>query len=229
VELAPIPLGAGLFLNGVLSGSANFRSEELRDFEAGYRAQWTQRLSLDATAYVSFYRRLSTFEPQAPRVTVGPSGLRIDQLALYGNMASARDYGGEVALNWTINGRWRVAASYATLHLNLSLAPGSTDPLTASLAQANPHNEIGLRSQVNLRRNLEWDQTLDWVQRLENGKARGYVRVDSRLGWRLGEAAQFSIVGQNLMSGGRREFGDVPWLVETMTAQKVFGRISWTF
>jgi hypothetical protein len=55
------------------------------------------------------------------------------------------------------------------------------------------------------------------------------VRVDSRLGWRLGEAAQFSIVGQNLMSGGRREFGDVPWLVETMTAQKVFGRISWTF
>lgn len=229
VELASIPLDANTVLTTRLNGTANFRSEELRDFEAGYRAQWTQQLSLDATAYVSFHRRLTTLEAQAPRVTGGPSPVRIDQLLLYSNMAKARDYGGEVSLNWTINGRWRVAASYALLRLNLSLEPGSTDYMTLISFRTNPRNQIGLRSQVNLWRNLEWDQTLAWVQRLETGSAPGYVRADSRFGWRLGEFAQVSIVGQNLLRSGYPEFGNSPWLVRTMTARKVFGRISWTF
>jgi iron complex outermembrane receptor protein len=229
VALEPIPLGGGLFLYGVLKGNPAFRSEELRDFEAGYRAQWTKNLSMDAAAYVSLYRRLSTFDPQEPRISLGPSGLRVDQLGLYGNGASARDYGGEVSLNYTLSSRWRVMASYALLHVNLRLAPGSTDPVTGSFDKGNPKNEIGLRSQVNLRRNMEWDQTLAWVQQLENGTAPGHVRVDSRLGWRLGEAAQFSIVGQDLLYSGHREASDAPWLAETMMSRKVFGRISWTF
>jgi iron complex outermembrane receptor protein len=74
VELAATPMDANTVVDVRLNGSTNFRSEELRDIEAGYRAQWTQKLSLDATAYVSFYRRLSTMEMQAPRVIVGPSG-----------------------------------------------------------------------------------------------------------------------------------------------------------
>ena len=229
VELGSIPMDANTIVDVRLNGNTNFRSEELRDFEAGYRAQWTQRLSLDAAAYVSFYRRLSTMERQAPRVTVGPSGVRIEQLLLYDNKGSGRDYGGEVSLNWAVNGRWRMSASYAMLRLNLKLAPDSTDYLTLNAWQTNPGNQVGLRSQVNLWRNLEWDQTLAWVQRLENAMAPGYVRVDSRLGWRLGESTHFSIVGQNLVNSGYAEFPASPGLVSTMTTRKVFGRISWTF
>jgi outer membrane receptor protein involved in Fe transport len=210
-------------------GNPKYRSEQLYDFEAGYRGQWTRSLSLDAAAYVSFYRRLSTFETQAPRVTVRSAGVGIDQQILLDNMASARAAGGEVALNWSINGRWRVTASYTLLRLNLKLAPGSSDVLTWGADHANPKNQIGLRSQLNLRRSLQWDQTLAWEQRLESGGAPGHVRADSRLGWRLGDAAEFSIVGQNLTRNGPVEFRDSPWLVSTMTARKVFGRISWTF
>jgi iron complex outermembrane receptor protein len=229
VDLGTTPLNAYTLLNVRLNGNPNFRSEELRDFEAGYRAQWTPKLSLDATAYVSFYRNLSTIESQAPQVSVGPAGVRIDQLLMYANMASARNYGGEVSLNYTVNPRWRVSASYALLRLNMTLEPGSTDTLTWNSSNANPSNQIGLRSQVNLSRKLEWDQTLAWVQRLQNGSTPGYVRADTRLGWRLGEVAQLSIVGQNLVRSGYSEFGDTPWLVSTMAARKVFGRISWTF
>jgi iron complex outermembrane receptor protein len=229
VELSTTPADANTVVDVRLHGNANFRSEELRDFEAGYRAQWTQKLSLDASAYLSFYRRLSTMEKQAPRVTIGPLGVRIEQLLLYGNMGNGRDYGGEVSLNWAVNGRWRMAASYAVLRQNLTLAPDSTDYLTLNAWQTNPGNQVGLRSEVNLWRNLEWDQTLAWVQRLENAKAPGYVRVDSRLGWRLGESTQFSLVGQNLVNRGYAEFPASPGLVSTTTTRKVFGRISWTF
>ena len=41
VELSSIPLDANTVVDVRLNGNANFRSEELRDFEAGYRAQWT--------------------------------------------------------------------------------------------------------------------------------------------------------------------------------------------
>jgi outer membrane receptor protein involved in Fe transport len=212
-----------------LYGNPNFRSEELRDFEAGYRAQWTPRLSLDIAAYVSFYHRLSTIEMHPPRMTIGPSGVRTEQPLLYDNMGQARNSGGEASLNWAINSRWRVSASYALLHLNLNMAPGSTDYLTLDSWTENPGNQVGLRSQINLWRNLEWDQTASWVQRLENAKAPGYVKVDSRLGWRLGEGAQISIVGQNLVKGGYPEFPASPGLASTMTARKIFGRVSWTF
>jgi hypothetical protein len=95
--------------------------------------------------------------------------------------------------------------------------------------QVSPGNQIGLQSQVNLWRSLEWDQTLAWVQRLENAIAPGYLKADSRLGWRFGEGTQFSLVGQNLVNSGYPEFLASPGLLSTMTTRKVFGRISWTF
>jgi outer membrane receptor protein involved in Fe transport len=227
--MGAIPMDGNNVLNLRLNGSPNFRSEELRDVEAGYRAQWGQKLSFDATAYLSFYRRLSTMDLLPPRVIAGPSGVRVEQLLTYANKGNARNYGGEVWLNWAVSGRWRMSASYAMLRQNLRLAPDSTDYLTLSGWHNNPANQAGLRSQVNLWRKLEWDQTLAWVQRLENATAPGYVKVDSRLGWRFGEGTDFSIVGQNLMNSGYAEFPASPGLLSTMTARKVFGRVSWTF
>jgi iron complex outermembrane receptor protein len=229
LELSATPVDSDTVLSVRLNGSPNFRSEELRDLEAGYRAQWSPKFSLDATAYMSFYRRLSTMEMQPPRVTMGPSGVRIEQLLTYDNKGNARNYGGEVWLNWAVSGRWRISASYAMLHLNPSLAPDSTDYLSLKSWQVSPCNQIGLQSQVNLWRNLEWDQTLAWVQRLENAMAPGYLKVDSRLGWRFGEGTHLSLVGQNLVNSGYSEFPASPGLLSTMTSRKVFGRISWTF
>jgi iron complex outermembrane receptor protein len=168
-------------------------------------------------------------DAQPPQVTVGPSGVRIEQLLTYDNKAKARNYGGEVWLNWAVNGRWRMSATYALLRLNPSLAPGSTDYLSLYSWQVSPRNQIGLRSQMNLWRKLEWDQTLAWVQRLGNATAPGYVKVDSRLGWCFGEGTQFSIVGQNLLNSGYAEFPASPGVLSTMTTRKVFGRVSWTF
>jgi iron complex outermembrane receptor protein len=229
LALGTIPMELNTLVDVRLNGNSNVRSEELRDFEAGYRAQWTQKLSLDLAAYLSLFRRLSTTEMQTPLVAAGPSGVRIEQLFVYDNKGSARNYGGEVSLNWAANSRWRISASCTMLHLNFRLSPDSADYWTSNSSRVSPGNQIGLRSQINLWRNLEWDQTLAWVQRLENASASGYLKVDSRVGWRFGEGTQLSIVGQNLAKSGYSEFPPSPGLVGTMTARKVFGRISWTF
>jgi len=47
-------------------GNPNTKVEELHDFETGYRAQLSRRVSLDLTAFRSYYKHLRTNEPQAP-------------------------------------------------------------------------------------------------------------------------------------------------------------------
>lgn len=68
--VAQYPLEPGVDISYVLSGNPRLRSEQLRDYEIGYRRQWTARLSLDIDAFLSFYNDLSTFEEQSPVVSL---------------------------------------------------------------------------------------------------------------------------------------------------------------
>ena len=50
---------------------ANYKPEELRDYELGYRSELTKTLSLDVATFLSFYHHLETIEPQAPIIIPG--------------------------------------------------------------------------------------------------------------------------------------------------------------
>jgi len=71
-----------------------------------------------------------------------------------------------------------------------------------------PQHQLQIRSQLNLRRNLEWDSSLMYVSSLSNRNIPGYVRVDTRLGWRPAESVELSLVGQNLLTPRHLEFFD---------------------
>src|SRR5471030_3232514 len=98
VEVLAYPLGPNTTLESRVFGNPHFRSEELRDYETGYRAQWTRSLSLDVTAFLSFYRHLGTIEPQAPAFLAGPAGVVVMVPILSDNRGSSTNYGTEVAL-----------------------------------------------------------------------------------------------------------------------------------
>ena len=72
-DVATFPLPGGAFGVVRLLGNPNMKAEQLRDYEAGYRAQVRKRLSLDIATYASFYRNLLTNEPGAPFFTTGPA------------------------------------------------------------------------------------------------------------------------------------------------------------
>jgi iron complex outermembrane receptor protein len=61
---AVVPLPQNSFGLVTVFGNPNTKVEQLRDYEIGYRAQITPRLSLDVTGFLSFYRNLQTTEPQ---------------------------------------------------------------------------------------------------------------------------------------------------------------------
>jgi outer membrane receptor protein involved in Fe transport len=210
-------------------GNPRFRSEELRDYEVGYRTQWTKNISLDVTAFLSFYRHLGTFEPQTPTILAGPGGVLVMAPVFSDNKGHSTNYGSEVALNWKVNSRWRMEPGYSFLRVNARLDPTSSDSSLATLAGNAPPHTLQFRSFLNLSSRLQWDHTLYWMQNMPNGTIPSYARLDSRLAWKLGESTEISLVGQNLLRPGIVQFGETFSLVGTPAQRSVFGKITWSF
>jgi iron complex outermembrane receptor protein len=225
-DLADIPLDATTTMALRLYGNPRLHSEELRDFETGYRSQLTKRVSLDLAAFLSFYNHLSTIEPQSPVVHPGPAGIIVEIPSVYANLGHSTNYGGELALNWNVSSHWRLSPAWTVIHVNTGLDPISK---SAPFADNAPRNSFQIRSQLNLTRRLSWDQTLWWNQRVPDGSVASHVRLDSILSWKVGEHTQFSLVGQNLVSPAYLEFGDSVGVVGTREGRSIYGKITWQF
>jgi iron complex outermembrane receptor protein len=229
LHLGDIPMDASTTMAIQLYGSPLFRSEELRDLEAGYRSQLTPHVSLDLTAFLSFYRHLSTEEPQSPIMRLGPAGVTVEIPWLYTNLAHSTNYGGELAVNWNVSSRWRLSPAWSTIHVNTGLDPGAAAQTGMPVANNAPRNSFQVRSLLNLTRKLTWDHILWWSQRVPDGHVNGHIRLDTTLSWKPGEHTQFSLVGQNLLSPGYFEFGDSNWIEGTRLSRAVYGKVSWSF
>jgi iron complex outermembrane recepter protein len=228
-EVLAYPLGPYTMLESRVIGNPHFRSEELRDFEIGYRSQWTKNVSLDVTGFLSFYRHLGTFEPQTPTFLAGPEGVVVMVPIISDNKGSSTNYGTEVAVNWKVNSRWRVEPGYAYLRIDARLDPTSGDTTFLALAGNTPPNTFQVRSFLNLSSRLQWDQTVYWMQRMPNGTIPSYARLDTRLAWKLSGSTEISLVGQNLLRPGIVQFGDTFNLVGTPAPRSVIGKITWSF
>jgi iron complex outermembrane recepter protein len=227
LDLAIVPQFNGSFGVPTLLGDPNVQAEQLRDYEAGYRAQLSRRLSLDVTAFASFYRRLVTTEPRAPFFTLTPAPPHLIIPLVFDNLARAQDYGGELTATWEVNSRWRISPGYSLLHMAIVLDPSSQGS-SRSQAGESPKHQFQVRSWLNLRKNMDWDSTLMYVSALSGLAIPSYVRLDTRLGWRLGEFVELSIVGQNLLRARHVEFFDSA-IHRTEIERSVFGKVTWRF
>src|SRR6266853_286579 len=101
-DLAIVPLSGGAFAVPTRLGNPQMKAEQLRDYEAGYRSQLNRRLSLDVTAFGSYYRRLATKEPQAPFFTLSPGPPHLVFPIIFDNQAHAQNYGAELFATWDV-------------------------------------------------------------------------------------------------------------------------------
>jgi iron complex outermembrane receptor protein len=232
VQLFSYPAAPGITVESRLYGNPRQRSEELRDYEVGYRAQWSKSVSLDLTGFLSFYRHLTTYEPQQLTMLPAPGGVPGGLMIapeLYDNRARSVNYGSEAAINWNVTRRWRVSPSYSFLHINTRLDSGSNDTSAIPLSGNSPRHMFQIRSWLNLSRRVEWGQTLYWAQAFPNGTIPAHTRLDSRLAWRASESTEFSVVGQDLLRPRIMEFGDTFNIVGTQTERSIYGKVTWTF
>src|SRR5665213_2720079 len=208
-------------------GNPNLQDEGLVAYEAGYRASFSERISVDFAAYYNNYSTKETEEPGAPFFENTPAPAHIVVPTVYENLMHGAAYGFEVFGNWKVSNRWTISPGYAFEQIRMRLEPGSGD--TTSVAQAqgsSPANSTQIRSHVFLPRNISWDVSAYVVGRLTDPAIPSYTRLDTGLTCQRAERLSFSVVGQNL-AGRHLEFIDLnESTTSSLMKPSVYGKIT---
>jgi iron complex outermembrane receptor protein len=177
-----------------LTGSEDFKPESVLAYEAGYRHQFAERLSLDVATYVNHYDDLRTQEiiPGQPITLM--------------NMMNALTRGVETTASVQLAPRWQVHASHAYLWKELTFDPGSTDRTHGTSEGNDPSNIFKLRSYINATSRIELDAFFRHVGALPQPKVDAYSELDARLGYRLRPGWDLSLIGTNLLHDRHLEF-----------------------
>ncbi len=212
----------------LLLGNPNVQAERLTDYELGYRFEVTKTLSFDAATFLSFYRDLSTINVNAPVIFPGTPTV-IDAPLMYTNNGHGLNYGGELSVNYKITSFWRISPGYSYLHATLWQTPGAQAAMVAMIATDFPQNMSQVRSQLNLSSKTEFDQSLYYTVRLPGASIPGHARLDVRLGRRIGEMAEISLVGQNLLQSHMFEYGGSTGLQAMESVRSAYAKLTFRF
>jgi iron complex outermembrane receptor protein len=199
----------------LLTGSADFESEDVIAYEAGYRRQIHERVSLDIATYVNRYDDLRTQE------------IRPGQPITLANMMNALSRGVETTATAQLLSNWQVHASHAYNWKELTFDPGSTD-ITRGAAEGNdPRHIFKLRSYINATNRIEIDAFFRYVGSLPQPPVDAYRELDVRVGYRARPGWELSLIGTNLLHERHLEFraGTAPETYE----RAVTLRSAWRF
>jgi iron complex outermembrane recepter protein len=225
----PSPGGPPVFLR--LTGNPFIQNEEATVFEAGFRTAIAKRLTLDFSAYYGDYDHQQTAEPASPFFENSPPPPHLVVPIIYANLMHGEIHGLEASANWKPAARWTLSPGYAFEQIHMHLAPGSRD--TTSVAQAqgsSPVNSAQLRSSIVLWRNVNWDASAYFVDRLLDPATPAYTRVDTQLSFQLSERGVLSLVGQNLVRDHHQEFTDSTGSVAAaLVKRSVYAKLNWQF
>jgi iron complex outermembrane receptor protein len=231
VDVATFPLPNGGLGVVKLTGAANKDAEKVHDYEVGYRAQPSRRLSLDIAGFLSRYGSSETVEPGTPFFVTDPGPPHIVFPSIFDDQAHAVTYGLEAQGNWKVTSRWRISPGFSVIHLRVTGDPASRDPNPGLPSSKTPEHQFEVHSFLNLTHNLDCDSAVFYVGSLREASTPtpGYTRVDTRIGWRIGEYLELSIAGQNLLSPRHAEFQDANGQLHTLAQRSVFGKVTWRF
>jgi iron complex outermembrane receptor protein len=194
-----------------LVGNDDFESEELIAYEAGYRWQPLDTLSLDLALFYNDYDKLAAVELGTPFIdtVTGQTVIPVEsQNKMHGHTSGA-----ELQVDWQPIDAWRLTASYS--HIDMQLTPEGLDlNRNERLEDSTPRNLAGLRSFLTLAKRFELDAQLRYQSRIRATPLTvaiegidSYTELDLRVGWRASGQWMFSLVGQNLLHDEHPEFG----------------------
>lgn len=233
VATVPIPgVGFGVV---TIDGNPKSKAQRMFDYELGYRREISKSLTIDTSAFLSNYSRLVTDENEAPYFTFAPPPPHLVLPSMWGNLGKALDYGIELSAHWNVTPSWRLSPGFSYLQMDLTQDPRSTDTgFFLGQSGDSPKFQAQLRSSIKLPHNLEWDASAYYVGALRGGSSSlgpvpAYTRVDSRIGWHIGETTELSLTGQNLLTPHHLEFLDGLQVTPMETARAVVARITWRY
>jgi len=235
-EDARVPLfravdpNSGLPVEVDIAGNNQLYSEQLVAYEVGYRTQINRAVSLDATAFLNHYDNLNSLTLGQPALVMSGGAPLVRTDAVWNNKRRADAYGVELAANWNVTDNWRLVASYTWLNLLVHSSSSDTSPIPEGTTEDNvPHNQIQLRSYLDITKNLELNAAAYYVENLSGPGVPSYVRVDLGLTWRPKKDVELSVGVQNLFDDRHPEFGGQFGVQSSEVPRAVYGQLAIKF
>ena len=126
---------------------------------------------------------------------------------------------------------WTLKPGYSFFSMHLHQFPGSQDSSSAGQTEGGtPDHQAQLRSDLRLPRNVKWNMSAYFVNRLPEQVIPSYVRVDTGLTWLVGENVSLDLRGQNLSKTLHPEYsGPNSTVQSSMMRRDVTAKVAWSF
>ena len=181
-----------------IAGNPDFQSETLIGAEVGYRTLVSEKVYVDIAGFSNSYDRLAGFgNPVVSSETAPIAHLRLT--LPFENSIDGTTRGVEIAPTWKPLPFWQLKGSYSHLRLSADNRQGFTDTSQRDLYRGlSPRHQVRIQSGLDLPGRVEFDQTYRFVDELSAQNVSAYHSFDTRLGWRVSDSIDVSVVGRNL-------------------------------
>ncbi|RQP23815.1 TonB-dependent receptor plug domain-containing protein [Piscinibacter terrae] len=193
---APARLDRELFLPPrapfLIAGGPDFDSEVAKVAELGYRAQPNPSVSYSVTVFRHWWDKLRSGQK--------PPNAHVQ------NMIDGTTQGLEAWGQWQAMPSLRLSAGLTTLHKDLKLKPGSTDPDGPKNLGDDPTHQWVLRAAWTLLQRHELDVSVRHVGELPVPAVQAYTAVDLRYAIGLNPQTELALSATNLFDPSHVEF-----------------------
>ena len=110
-----------------LFGNPSYQNEGLYAYEAGYRAVFSDKASVDLAAYYNIYKNQQSLETGAPFLESTPAPPHLVIPETFQNLMHGEAHGLEISTNWKVLPLWSLSPGYAFELIHMHLYPGSND------------------------------------------------------------------------------------------------------
>ena len=220
----PVYLGPPPPTWAVILGNDSVRSEELLAWEMGYRAQPTERFSWDVALFFNQYDKLVFTQPTPPMPTP-PTWFWP-----WENCMDGETYGCELSATYQVNPNWKLQTAYTYLRMFLHTDAGFS-PMGEVQEGWSPVNQVYFQSSWDLRRDIQFDMMLRYVDALTTLDVPSYVTMDFRLAWCPSKRFEAAWVGRNLLTPSHLEYvrNQGPESQQTEVERAMYGTVTWRF
>ena len=212
-----------------LFSNAQFESEKLAAYQAGFRTAGLPRTSFDLAVFHHSYDDLQSTDPEMPFVDPSlPESPLVIPLR-FGNNLLGKTYGAELATVVQVSAKSKLAANYSWLRLDVRAKPGAPPVDTVNVEETYPRRQFHARWFQDLPGKMQFDSAYYFTGGLAHTLLRSYHRVDCRLGWVPSAKFDFSFVVQNMLDKQHLEAVSSSFESPSEVGRSVYGKVTWRF
>jgi iron complex outermembrane receptor protein len=216
-----------------VNGNQNIKSEVQLSYELGYRFTFSQKASLDITAFYNDYNNLRSTALGNPSISGVPPAIIINQPVYFNNLGKGSTYGFEAATVWQMTTWWSWNTNYS--YLETYINNYQANPMAIS-----PKHQASLRAEINPIDTVNLDFWLRYKgaataltplnERASTTRTiKGYVTLDVRLAWKAYPSLELSLAGQNLLADHHLEYIDESFILPSEIPRGVYGKVALEF